>query len=262
MRRYIGRIVIGSATVAVIVASFAIWLTVDSPSEVDAAVLAQRAQAQSVALADQLLPGKVLHVKYEYYRRHGSAAARIEALPYGLPERFYTETWKEVNEIGNISAHRFITVDLAGNVYQRGSTQNGELVTEIVRANKEHRIPFTPYSAERWARNLPAFVNTLPAKGFHKVGEGIWDGKETAIFERRFEYHRPPWEEQGGEGFRIPYAEDLDAQEYLERFELVLENPLINRSQRWVVDSQGKKTLVEEEQTLLLEVIDSPEVLY
>ena len=54
----------------------------------------------------------------------------------------------------------------------------------------------------------------------------------------------------------MPYFDDLEPLYILARYELVVENPLIKRNQRWAVDAGGNKTLVYERVTILLEVVD------
>jgi hypothetical protein len=264
MRRYIGRILVGSSLIAAFATGFAITLVVRSPSEVDAAALAQRAQAQSGALANQLLPGKVIYGKTEVYQRHGPAAAEIAARPDAQPERFYGEGWSLIDQDGYVSEVRSVQKDTDGNVIQTGWSSNSELVFKFTKGETEYRIPFVPYSDQAWAHGLAGFIDGLPDKGFQKAGGGLWDGKETAVFEIKHEYQKLQLEQYGpnASGYRIPYTEDLEPQYVLERIELVVENPLINRSQRWAVDAQGSKTLIYETVTVMLEVIDSPQSFY
>ena len=220
----------------------------DAPSDAEVEGL----QAASNSFADELQPGKVLHRVQVRYQRHGPVADSIASRPCALPERTYAESWIKIGQDGFAYERRGRTTDVDGNVFMTSQTSNGETVSQYANCDREIRIPYTPYSLQDWARRAENAPQKLADLGLEKVGEGIWDGKETTIHEKSYEY----FPSQPATGYRLPYAEDLDPQSSLERYELVAENPLIQRLQRWAADAGGNKTLIYEKVTTLLEVVD------
>ena len=264
MRRYLGRTIIGVSLVAALVTGLAILLVLKTPSQIDAAARVQRAQVQADALADQLVPGKALHVRYENYRRHGPVAAQIAAMAQRdgdpvefYPERYYADTWLVVVAEGNlVSDERWVVAGVDGATYARGFVRDGQKVEQWLRAGTEESSPFTTYSARQVVLGLSRLAENLPNWGFRLVGEGLWeDERETAIFEGRSPLELRP-RSPGQTGISLPYLDDLDPKELVRRIEIVLDNPMINHSQQWVVDAQGKSTLIEVKKTVLVEIID------
>ncbi len=132
-------------------------------------------------------------------------------------------------------------------------TSDGETVYQYANCDEETRIPYTPpYSVQEWARRAESAPQKLADLGLEKVGEGDWDGKRTVTYEKDYEY----LPSGNSTGYRLPYADDLEPQYTLERYELVVENPLTQRYQSWAVDAGGNKTLIYERVTILLEVVD------
>ena len=220
----------------------------DAPSDAEVEDL----QAASTAFADELQPGKVLHRIQERYQRHGPEADSIASNPCALPELTCAESWIKIGQDGLAYERRGRTTDADGNVLMTSQTSTGEIVHQFANCDREIRVPHTPYSVQDWARRAENAPQKLADLGFEKVGEGIWDGKETTIHEKSYEY----FPSQPATGYRLPYAEDLDPQSSLERYELVAENPLVQRHQRWAVDAGGNKTLIYEKTVTLLEVVD------
>ena len=226
------------------------------PTEADATALEQ---AASTSFADELQPGKMLHRVQERYQRHGPMADRIASQPCSQPERTYAESWIEVGEDGFAYEGRGRSTELNGDVFTTSQTSDGETVHQYANCDREIRVPFTPYSVQEWARRAESAPQKLADLGLEKVGEGDWDGKKTVIYEINYDYfplNREYFPLRNETGYRLPYFDDLEPQYTLERYELVVENPLFQRYQRWAVDAGGNKTLIYERVTALLEVVD------
>ncbi len=216
-------------------------------------------QAASTSFADELLPGITLHRVHERYLRHGPMADRIASDPCAQPERFYSESWIQVDNDGLASERRGRSTEINGDAYMTSQTIDGEIVHQYANCDREHRAPYTPYSLQEWARRAESAPQKLADLGLEKVGEGDWDGKRTVIYEREYDYSAPSYQYlrlSNEPGYSLPYFDDLEPLYILARYELVVENPLFQRLQRWAVDAGGNKTLVYEKVTILLEVVD------
>ena len=243
MRRQIGIVVVGGSLTAFL--ALLLFAALNPPTGAETL-------STSTSFADELQPGKVLHRIQERYRRHGPAADSIALRPCALPELTFAESWIKIGQDGLAYERRGRTTDADGNVLMTSQTINGETVHQFANCDREIRVPYTPYSIQNWARGAESAPQNLANKGLEDMGAGVWGGKETATYEKSYEYLDP----RQATGYRFPYAEDLEPQNTLDRYELVTENPLIQRLQRWAVDAGGNKTLIYEKVTTLLEVVD------
>lgn len=248
------KVTIVIAACLVVLGSLGAWLLFGQPAEVTAKALVQQAQISREALANQLSPGKVLHMKTESYRRHGPAASRIEDEPWALPETYYTDVWMKVDTEGNFYCYQGITTDTMGNVVQESKTVDGEQVYIDVASGEERWTPWEPWSVTRFLQGTGDAVERLVDRGWQLVGKGEWDGKETAVFERR-----STWVSQWTDltsGYVIPWTADLNPAETIFRLEVVTDNPRFHNEQTWVVNSSGQQTLVQERKVVAIEVLD------
>ena len=243
MRRRIGTVVAGGSLTAFL--ALLLFAALNPPTEAET-------QSTPTSFADELQPGKVLHRIQERYQRHGPKADSIASNPCAMPELTYAESWIKIGQDGLAYEGQGRTTDTDGNVLMTSQMSNGEIVHQFANCDRELRVPHTPYSVQDWARRAESAPQNLANKGLENMGEGVWNSKETARYEKNYDYLDP----QQATGYRLPYAEDLDPQNTLDRYELVAENPLIQRLQRWAVDSEGNKTLIYKKVTTLLEVVD------
>jgi hypothetical protein len=218
--------------------------------------LAERAEVKLEALAKELSLGKTLHMNMQVYRRHGPAASRIQEDPWALPETRYEDIWMEVDTEGSFYCFQAITTDTTGNVVQEAKTVDGEVIYRHVGSEKERWTAWKPWSVARYLQDMASWPDRLLERGWQSAGSGQWDGRETAIFERRSNWVNPNVDLS--RGYVIPWTADLNPRETVFRFEIVVDYPLINSEQTWVVDASGERTMVEERKVVVVEVLDEP----
>lgn len=221
------------------------------------ASMAQRIQVSLDELGRELTLGTVLHIKMQEFKRHGPAASEMEAIPFIPPETTVGDVWLgPVDSDGIFTGYKGILTDLTGDTVQEVSTIGDEVVYRDVRSGEERRVP---YAGMRPTDYLQAVANTAPIlleRGWTWVGNEIWDGRETVVFEKLSPWTDSSFEQVESGSIVNPYTLDLDPQEILQRIEIVLDNPLLHIEQIWVIDQLGNRILIDEERYILVEVLD------
>ena len=231
------------------------WMLL-SREQAYAGALVKRAQMEIETLASALSMGKTLHIREQIYRRYGPAASRILEDSWALPESSYGDMWMRVDSDGNFYCFQSAVTDSGGNVWQESKTVDGEQVTRDVKSGEERWSPSRSYPVAQFLKSVASRPQRLLDKGWKFVGNGQWDGRETAVFEKHASFVNRGTDLE--HGYVIPWVADLNAVETIFRFEIVINNPLFYSEETWVENTASERTLVEQHRRVIIEVLDEP----
>ena len=225
-------------------------------------VLARSQAAEEEVLA-QLTEGKVLYLRDEAYARQGPAASAVREIcsEWCLPERYVHELWLEVGRGGKITRVRGWVKSETGQLLQDITTVGSEVITQEVASAAEFRTPLRlsvediassmRMSADFRAQQLSTGAATISGRSL--IGE-----RATIILDESIPL--PPASDNVGDGYSIPYVQDIKPVSLLRRIEVDSASFLPMRWSVIAVDRQGKEHVIETKTREAFEVVDRSEV--
>ena len=206
---------------------------------------------------EELKPQKVLYLKIERYRRHGPIAGLIKEQPWTNSERYYENIWLEVDKEGNISLDTGFIIDNLGNMTQQIENNNGQLTFTDVGSGEKHIRYQNPVSVEDF---LSAYVNNVYAliSDYTIIKENTTGDSKSLLYEKVQDWDNTNYIDIGPDDIVIPWVLDLKPEKTISNVSYETDRPLFYHIQTFVVDKSGIKTLVEETNVIVVEILDTP----
>jgi hypothetical protein len=259
MRRHLFLVpLVIAATASVLALALRPWPSDD----LDAARVVASSQTAEEEVLAQLTEGKALHQKVVVYTRHGAAATviRERATEWYLPERHVSELWLEAGPKGKIVRVSGWVKSDSGDLLQEITTAGTEVITRDVASGKEWRSSLAglsaPAAASRIAELRAALLEGMDTGKAVVSGHGRIGERNTVILDEETE---PPDPIQG-EGYSLPYIEDIRPVMLVQRTEVDEETFRFLRWSAIAVDSQAVEYVVEQSDRVVFEIVDSSEV--
>jgi len=250
-------LLVGSVAAAGIAAAVFLSVINWSSNGPDPATALARSQAAEDEVLAQLTEGKALHQKILVYTRHGPAAEMIRqrSTEWYLPERHISELWLLAGAAGEIVSVRGWVKSESGETLQDITTVGSEVVTRDISSGAEVRTPLKGLSADAVAEG--AATRTRELLQATRAGEAViaGNGQVAGRTTLRIDQETALSDPIVGEGFSLPYMDDLKPVKLVKRTELDEQSFQVLRYSLITTGSLGDEQLVEEWQRVEFEVV-------
>ncbi len=193
-------------------------------------------------LVDGITAGQVLYLRRADYRRSDPTKIPPDS-PLFMPESMRSESWYAQDADGEIILYTSISRDSDGRLVQMTRLEDGKVATYYLSTGAQFWHPrgpvigdsVTDYVKFVWPWPIGEYDTQVEAEG--------WQGQDAVAWEQR----------------RITFT----GPQYVDRYEYVLDRPILHRFATYEEDEEGKRTLIDDYRIVeyrLLPVASIPQI--
>ena len=193
-------------------------------------------------LVDGITAGQVLYLRSATYRRPDPTKIPPDS-PFHIPESIRSESWYAQDADGEIILYTTISRALDGRLVEMSRIEDGQVTTYYLSTGAQLWHPQGPIIGDS-VTDFVKFVWPWPIGEWHaQVEARDWQGRNAVAWEWR----------------RITFA----GPQYVDRYEYVLDRPILHRFALYEEDEAGERTLISDYRIVeyrLLPVANIPQI--
>ena len=227
---------IGITVVAVVLLTATVVLL--WPSQADSLT----SEEELKRLVDGITAGQVLYLRSATYKRPDPTKIPPDS-PFHIPESIRSESWYAQDGDGEIILYTTISRALDGRLVEMSRIEDGQVTTYYLSTGAQIWHPQGPIIGDS-VTDFVKFVWPWPIGEWHaQVEARDWQGRNAVAWEWR----------------RITFA----GPQYVDRYEYVLDRPILHRFALYEEDEVGERTLISDYRIVeyrLLPVANIPQI--